>query len=1223
MPIIGSTSGSYGFGRSPQTPPPVGFTYYSPSQDPKLPTPVHYFDQLGSFILDAEQSGKSFVITPTASFYVYVKIWGAGGGSGNTNISTFHIGHNDIGTIVFGEGSRWGTYSKPADWTNSALTPYKEPGSTIGGSGGFVQGRVLLQAQTPYTIFVGAAGSQTIPGRQGLSFTTAVSAAGGGAASGILFGNIFSTTSTLSPLAVAGGGGGAFLPRLDTFYLAGAGGGKDGGLSTRFQTLAYTSSTNGTSRGVIPTSITSGSSGLPLISGSVQYSGGIGSDARPPLTTPLLYGGGGGGGDKGGNWSSGGAGNVLVAEGIDLTTDAGKYSITPGYDSSIRGTAGDPSSNGRLVMFLNEYSDSKIVATGGTVTTVPIPGHELAYKYHTFTESNTSFQVTSVSGNMNFIDVFTVGGGGGCLVANQPATPQDAKQAAGGGGGVAFRSRLPISVGTYNVFVGKGGMSETFTEPITTSMYLTPTAMSGEPSAFFSNSLAGAKFGFPDNYFVLIHSFGAAIRYININGTNTDGLTIETGYTSFNSALSRNLYVDELIVFVVLPGTYNESVSAVPVEVALGGVAGRLTTPINDQNQPRIFVCSPGKVTIQWNVAPSTATVSNASPMCQLMHPRSAVYGAIFDRIGYTKDSVRGPDFLEDLAFFGHTKTGFTQRYTDVTQALGGNQYPAIPRGKLVNCVFRDMTGDWGLFGNTKLDQIELQLHYCTFVTKNADIALTGVGTPRTYKHIVLNKCIFSKSMTFSKVEHPSVDYYLENVKILSKYVAENADSYGVYFGPYAWNSFATVPAKGTTEVAIVGQGGGGGTFKVFDGFADRSLLSYTQLSSGYGCGGGSLEIGSRNPSTQKNIQSPADYSCFGQPGAILTNGANSGSILENNAGGGGAGYPGKGVYGGVGVEFPTNSGIYYGTGGSVKMAGHIVTTSPFNLTVGVNTVDVPVDVPTNELLKGDVGLGGGTNNVRSLTPNNGNSGIVIVRYVVPGPYTDTVPTIVQKNIVAFGGNYTFSGETYREHVFLNNGIFEIAELPAGGYIDVLLVGGGGSGAYRAYYGSSSFRQTGGSGGEVVYKRIYLNEVKTISISIGTGAPANSTHDVFNSRSGQQGSRTTFGADIFANGGAGGIFGVGPTMPINGTPGILITDGLFSDNTIKYGSGGAGFTKSTSPSILLSGTTDNTGGGAVTSPGVNNTGGGGGSSDAEYRTMGGGGGSGIVRIRYPITRFKS
>ena len=222
----------------------------------------------------------------------------------------------------------------------------------------------------------------------------------------------------------------------------------------------------------------------------------------------------------------------------------------------------------------------------------------------------------------------------------------------------------------------------------------------------------------------------------------------------------------------------------------------------------------------------------------------------------------------------------------------------------------------------------------------------------------------------------------------------------------------------------------------------------------------------------------------------------------------------------------------------------------------------------------------------------------------------------------------------YKQHVFTQDGTFTIAHTPIGGYFDAILVGGGGASGFYAWYLSGDVL-LGANGGQVVYKRMYVNGPRSFLITVGAGGAQTL-------RSGSTGSPYLIPSDggatsisdlVMAQGGTINVNDIGPytNQNLNGYQGTLITDGLFSDNTTYYGGGGAhigGGTTVGQPSVGGGGGIDFV---VVAQPsnysyagrsGVPNTGGGAGASrGAGSYTPSvniGNGGSGIVIIRYPI-----
>lgn len=797
MPIIGSISGSFGFGRSPQTSPPPGFTIYPPIGSLR----TWSFSSNGTCVFDGNNTssatGNVFVITPTTTFVCNVKIWGAGGGGANLVATTVN--------------------------------------NPVAGSGGATYGQVLLKVGQPYTIFSGGAGNVMI---YNPIYAGQAGSGGGGSASGILQGNLYADTTAILPeIAIAGGGGGAI--NLQYYYgqLATAGGGFRSQYGPAGSTIRY---------GGVPVTAGSGA-GIPFpisyAALSLAYTGGY------PNTTNYAGGGGGAGSSGaaglafgGGNTGHGGTGYAIPSD-LELSTAAGVYGLPPLYDDTLRSTAGDSDSTGRVVLFLDEYQPTTIVATGGTVTDVPIPGQTLAYRYHTFS-SNEKFVVTSAA-LVDKVDVIATGGGGG----------GDDAGGGGGGGGVVIRNGLPIGVGTYNVTVGQGGARrDSYGAGSIGGIY---GAYRGTDSAFFTNTLAAKSM--PDNYWRLINSFGARIIYVSLSGSDTvDSGSFTTPYASIEYAIAAVASIDEMIVIVILSGTYTPVIGVNSIQ-----------TPIDDGGKPRIFICSPSKVIINY-----TPVSLQSSPVAVLSNNLSAVYGAIFVRNMFNTTDDR------ELAFFNNS-------------AQPGSK---IARGNFYNCVFKEALGKWALvYGN---NTASFKVENCTFYTLNAGLenafAHAAAAAPRT----LFKNCAFNKTVTTDAV----LDNCVIGATISTKYVITGVVDKGVFAGEYAWGSAITVPERTAKAVAYVAIGGGGG--------GTGTTISYD--SSG-GSGGGGYSNNIPGPALQHNGIINPDYSGYGYRGGL--------SSLGYAAGGGGAMFPPLTTIlqhsnGGLGIEWPAGSSTYYGTGG-------------------------------------------------------------------------------------------------------------------------------------------------------------------------------------------------------------------------------------------------------------------------------------------------------------------
>lgn len=1014
MPTIGSVSGTFGHGRSPQNAPQPGFTIY-----PAIGrTSTWTFTANGAFRFDANaisNTGNCFVITPTTTFIANIAAWGSGGGSANLTTT--------------------------ASSTNTA------------GAGGAVHGTFMFQGGQPYTVFVGAAG-------QGVG----TSGGRGGASSGVFEGNVFQLDTTFlddptadnSPyIALASGGGGASPAVIGggVIRIAGAGGTElyqqigivaagSQALSNNMTPGQYGQGASSGTRG------TAGQTGLPGRF-SAWFTGGSAAGG-------LL----GSGGSMRGTFESGGLAYVRAdATGqTQLQAVGGQYNVAALHDHSQRSTAGDSDTSGRLVIYLDEYKLANISASGGTVTEVPIPGYELAYRYHTF-DATGSFTVNSASVG-DTVDIFAVGGGGGGMDSAGLTNAQSG--AGGGGGGVALRIGLPITAGTYNVDVGVGGAkSDQYAAATTGRIY---SAYRGGDTAFYTNPLVTK--GFTDEYWKLLNSFGVAFKYISLSGDDSDGSTQATAYTSFASALSKNSNNPELVVFAVIGGTYTPEISS----------SSAMQVPIIDNNRPRIFVCAPSKVVI--NFTPAQGQTARRCHMTALSNLQSAIYGATIVRNMF--DTTNPLEY----AFFG----GYV-----------GNFY---------NCAFRENSNFWTFAYNAI--PVNFRIENCTFFTKNAALTVTTDASK-----VLVRNSVFNKPVTTDAV----LDNTVTNQAVGGKYIITGITDKGVHSGRYSWSGAITAPAKTARSVMIMAQGGGGG------GASDEMTLERIG-----GTGGGNID-GRNMPTTQYDRRIGQDYSSYGFHG-----GRNGGS------GGGGAGYPGKGSVsnprGGIGVEWPRDSGIYYGTGGD------------------------SVDESITMVAPGTVGKGGNGQHFGQSGLSDGHDGMVAIRYVVQGPYTPPAVPRSNVNLIAYGGVIT-STATYRQHVFTASDTFVMLNRPEGMVVEALIIGGGGGGGNTYWSYDDAY---GGRPGSITYTTMPIEASgSTVAVVVGAGGAGGSSYYSGEQRGKYGGMSSVYSEYLYeyAFGGSGGTGSYYDRVYYTPTPGIVPVDGLFSDNTTAYAAGGG----STDPNI--------------------------------------------------------
>lgn len=819
MPIIGSIDGTFGHGRSPQTQPAPGFTFFPRIGNRNTWT----FTANGAFSFSGNDTysvntttatppvgaGNVYVIVPNTTFLANVKLWAAGGGSG---------GNATVDRAV----------------------------NIQGGAAGAVTGQILFQSGQEYTV-VASGGAYNNSSR-----STAFRGGSGGGISGIFKGNIFNVSS-LDPVVLAGGGGGASAFNNDgseQWRFPGAGGGNLVSQLGEKALLTYGSSIYQYSPNGIGQSLNNPRGAIgQVFNNTDSFAGGQPQNVARE--------GGGGGGFRGGPAESGGTGYVSSEQDF-VNSLSGFISVPALYDDSNRDTAGDPGQPGKVIIYTDEYKLSNVTATGGTVTDVPIPDSEFSYRYHTFT-ANGRFTITSTTPS-SVIDIFAVGGGGG-----------SAGFSGAGGGSVAIRTNFPApTTANYIVTVGQGGaVSDSYA---TNGVGRIFGGYRGGDSAFFNNNLSTRAF--PDNYVRLIYSYGKQIRYISQSGDDSDGLTLATAFNSFESALNKNSDDPDLIVFVVIQGTYDP---IIPNNTFV-------QTPINDKGLPRVFICAPGKVTI--NFSPVEAPYTPYAPMAVLANPYSAIYGATIVRNMYdTTDGIK-------MAFFNNGVGSL---------AIGS-------RGSFYNCVFRENTNywtfAWGLFTHPWIQEnSHFKIENSTFFVKT-----TGVEIPSTnVTQVLLKNCIFNKSVTTNATQTNCAT----NVAVGAKYVVTGVSDKGVYAGEYGWSAGITAPDKNAPLMVMVARGGGGAPAGM--GFTSEEYLGGTSP----GNNSYLRKITYLQPEHQANII----YSSYGYPGG------RAGSGLS--AGGGGAGGPGLDAtvgdsFGGLGIEWPYNSNNYYGNGGSARSAADI-----------------------------------------------------------------------------------------------------------------------------------------------------------------------------------------------------------------------------------------------------------------------------------------------------------
>jgi hypothetical protein len=1078
--------------------------------------------------------GNVYVIRPTGTFTCNVKIWGGSGGYANMNST-------------------------------------QTPGVFRGAAGGAVEGTVTFEMGQTYTIFAGGAG--VMPP----TYTNATlndRAGGGGAASGIWRGNIFEIINSgtsltngqlVSNILLGAGGGAGASTSTSSISLPGAGGGQVGDSAS--SSSSYTAYPTKSTSGIVANSTQDRFYGQ----GYTSSPGGSGGTIDANIDYPQLTMTGG---------------NSYISSTIDGIISSrnvpGTYGMSGLYDNSYKSFFGENGRPGRVVLYLDEYRTTSIVATGGTVTTVPIPGYELQYTYHTFT-SNGRFTINSTVAS-DTVDVFVVAGGGG------------GADAGGGGGGVILRTGLQITTGNYLVHVGAGGAAQNTLSSAGIGGYWG--GYPGDHSAFYNNQLNQY---FPDNYCRLIYSFNTAVYFISAGGDDktADG-SLDLPFATIKGALDATERISSLIVYAVLPGTYSPAAPYMTPGYTDG------YTIIRDSGLPRIWVCSPGKVNITFTNNVETGTYDNRSePTVVLTNKSSAVYGAIFQRESRANrtNNASAPMFRSTA-------------------------------GLLQNCVITDIgDGDWALFHR---DVSDFRLVNCVVYTLRNGVeprwnSGNGEGSYNKaayIKTLLLQNCAFNYTYTTALTTNfPTTDNVTANLGIAvnaATYKITNVTDRGVYAGPYGWGGVATKPESKAIAVTYVAPGGGGG---------GNSIASGTFINQDGGSSGGSARnnsISDPGMVQQYSWLANPSYSSYGYPGGYCYD-----DLPAGGGGGGGAAFPGQPVTsdsriseGGLGIEWPYGSQTYYSSGGNGKLrdTSFVNYSSPVAHGAGRGGSSASNGSAGTVIVR-YVTAGPYTPPVQFVRTENlvatGGNITIANGYKQHTFYTSGVfsicnlPDDVYIDIITVGGggggtgsnlgNYNppgLGGDVKYQQLMLNSN--SIYNYP-------VVIGAGGNRGFTNQYNGSSQNSYGSAGGiSSLNLPSYDTSIKRI-FSTGGG-----------------------------NGGSIDSSGVTANSAVSGT---LITSGLFSDNTSYYGGGGGwGLpANSAAPGGIGGGGAGGWGSrnGPSGQPGTNGTGGGGGGGgigggyqyidryNYDYRygytpvyayaggiSYSGNGGSGLVIIRY-------
>ena len=279
------------------------------------------------------------------------------------------------------------------------------------------------------------------------------------------------------------------------------------------------------------------------------YAGGDSDDA-----SPYAGAGGGGAGARGGNAVSGAGGDGGIGKASSITGSSLSYAGGGRGGGNSNGTAGTGSigqggnatggsgTNGSAgatgTVILAYTTASGISATGGSIDTSGRSG----YKVHTFTSSGT-FQITSGSGDVEYLVVAGGGGGGRSNYSNRGA-------GGGGAGGFLTGTKSSMSSGSYTVTVGSGGAGGTSSTTAgskgSDSVFDTVTTIgggggaghlsSGDNTSFIDTATDGGSGGGTDS-----HGGAFGLGTVTRNGALVSSLSNTAGLKAYYSMDSTSL----------------------------------------------------------------------------------------------------------------------------------------------------------------------------------------------------------------------------------------------------------------------------------------------------------------------------------------------------------------------------------------------------------------------------------------------------------------------------------------------------------------------------------------------------------------------------------------------------------------------------------------------------------------------------------------------------------
>lgn len=257
------------------------------------------------------------------------------------------------------------------------------------------------------------------------------------------------------------------------------------------------------------------------------------------------------------------------------------------------------------------------------------------------------------------------------------------------------------------------------------------------------------KFSENSAYNSLIDAFSGVKIYVNATTGNDGNSGLYSGFavrTIDTARTIRDTYTTQNVMIIVYPGTYTPTTLT----------AGFSSFVLNDYDATysTVWVCSPGRVIIQW-----TRGAGRDTAVVNLLSSNSAVYGAIFKR------DNNGEATNYSLAFC--------------------NSQTAAQLGSIYNCVYQETNANanWSLVYNNS-NTVVGPVNNCTFAVTEAAAASYSIGSNQ-----VFNNCVYNWTYTSTGATQNNPQILASHDLNFTTYVAPGVSTAGVYSGTYAWTT--------------------------------------------------------------------------------------------------------------------------------------------------------------------------------------------------------------------------------------------------------------------------------------------------------------------------------------------------------------------------------------------------------------------------------------------------